>query len=204
MLANMPQEVRLALFVAKLNCPYCDDTQRLLEEIADLSEKVKLEVHPRYEDEILEAALGIERVPALAILGADGTDYGIRYYGIPAGYEFGSLINDIVMVGRKESGLSDATRNALAGIGEEVHIQVFVTPTCPYCPSAVHLAHAMALESEHVHADMIEAQEFPDLAQRYNVYGVPKSVINETIRIEGAVAEEQFLEKVLEAVEKTG
>lgn len=102
-------------------------------------------------------------------------------------------------VSRRDSGLSPQTRQALAGLARDVHIQVFVTPTCPYCPRAARLAHAMALESPRVRADVIDASEYPDLAQRYSVYGVPKVVINETTQFEGALPEAAFLAAVLQA-----
>ncbi|MFQ6109721.1 MAG: thioredoxin family protein, partial [Candidatus Aminicenantales bacterium] len=65
---------------------------------------------------------------------------------------------------------------------------------------AVRLGHQFALESERIRADMVESTEFPHLAQKYSVFGVPKTVINETISVDGAVPEETFLENVLRAV----
>jgi glutaredoxin len=80
-------------------------------------------------------------------------------------------------------------------------MQVFVTPTCPYCPQAVLLAHKMALESDLVTADMVEATEFPHLSMKYSVMGVPRTVINETVHMEGAAPEPLLLAKVQEAVQ---
>jgi len=59
----------------------------------------------------------------------------------------------------------------------------------------------MAIESDLIRADMVEAIEFPHLTTKYNVYGVPRSVINETVHVEGAVPEPMFLQKVLEAAQ---
>jgi glutaredoxin-like protein len=127
-------------------------------------------------------------------------DYGIRFYGIPSGYEFSSIIEDIVDVSRGDSGLQPATREALAAVSEPVHFQVFITPTCPYCPQAVRLAHKFAMESEQIRADMVEAIEFPHLSNKYGVYGVPRTVINESVHQEGAVPEPLLLAKLQEAV----
>ena len=63
------------------------------------------------------------------------------------------------------------------------------------------LAHQMAIESDLIRADMVEAIEFPHLANKYSVYGVPRSVFNETVHLEGAVPEPLFLQKLLEAAE---
>jgi alkyl hydroperoxide reductase subunit AhpF len=101
-------------------------------------------------------------------------------------------------VGTGESGLSGATRKVLDDLAGPVHIQVFVTPTCPYCPGAVHLAHQMAFQSPLVRADMVEAVEFPDLAQKYGVMGVPRTVINDQVHVEGAVPEATLLPKIVQ------
>jgi glutaredoxin-like protein len=122
------------------------------------------------------------------------------YYGIPSGYEFSSIIEDVMMVSQGESGLSEATKTQVAELTEPVHLQVFVTPTCPYCPRAVRLAHQLALESDLIRADMVEAIEFPHLSVKYQVQGVPRTVINETVHIEGAVPEPMLMTRFKEAV----
>jgi glutaredoxin-like protein len=122
----------------------------------------------------------------------------VRYFGIPAGYEFARLLEALFDVSSGSTDLSEATRRALRGLNHDIHLQVFVTPTCPYCPRAVRLAHKLAVESERVIADAVEAIEFPELSHRYNVYGVPKTVINETRAFEGALPEAFFVHNVLE------
>ena len=108
------------------------------------------------------------------------------------------MIADIVMVSRRISGLSEETRAQLKEMTTPLHLQVFVTPTCPYCPRAVHLAHQLALESDLVRADMVEATEFPALSQKYQVMGVPRTVINDKAYIEGAAPEEMLMRKLQE------
>jgi predicted DsbA family dithiol-disulfide isomerase len=61
----------------------------------------------------------------------------------------------------------------------------------------VRLAHAFALESDLIRADMVEATEFPHLVQRYGVRGVPKTLVNEGVAIEGALPEEEYLDRIL-------
>jgi glutaredoxin-like protein len=111
------------------------------------------------------------------------------------------VIEDIIDVSQGESGLQANTKEVIADLSEPVHLQVFVTPTCPYCPQAVRLAHKLAMESELITADMVEAIEFPHLSNKYHVHGVPRTVINETIHQEGAVPEPMLLAKLQEAVE---
>jgi glutaredoxin-like protein len=145
---------------------------------------------------------GIDKVPAVAIVrdGETPTDYGIRLYGIPSGYEFSTLIEDIVMVSRGDPGLTPQTLAELEKLNGPVNIQVFVTPTCPYCPRAVLLAHKLAMASGYVKAAMVEATEFPHLANRYQVYGVPRTVINEDVHIEGAVPESMLIAKLMDSL----
>jgi len=83
---------------------------------------------------------------------------------------------------------------------EDVHIQVFVTPSCPYCPSAARMAQKMAIENEHIIADTVEATEFPQMSQKYRVQGVPKIVVNETTQFVGALPEPRYLGEVMKAV----
>jgi glutaredoxin-like protein len=191
MLSEVANPVLLVVFTQADQCEYCDANRELAEEVASLSEKISVEVYDFDKDGETAKKYGIDKIPAIAVLGAK--DYGIRLYGIPSGYEFGTLIEDIRMVSSGESGLSPATRETVAKVQDPVHIQVFSTPTCPYCPQAVLLAHRLAMESELIHADMVEAYEFPQLATRYQVMGVPRTVINDTIQIEGAMPEPMLM-----------
>ena len=105
----------------------------------------------------------------------------------------------IADVSQGATGLSAETKEKLKTIDTDIHIQVFVTPTCPYCPGAVRMGHMMALENDHIRADMVEAQEFMSLSRKYGVMGVPRVVINEDTVFEGAVPEENYLSYVMQA-----
>lgn len=199
---NLVNKVRLIHFTRELDCQYCRETKQLLTELSELSDKIQFEVYNFYADTDKVEQFKIDKVPATVIASED-KDYGIRYFGIPSGYEFASLLSDIEMVSRGVSGLSQRSIEKIKEIDVPVHIQVFVTPTCPYCPSAVHLAHQLAMENELITADMIEAIEFPDLAERYMVMGVPKVVMNDVYYFEGALPERHYVDKVVEAARKT-
>jgi glutaredoxin-like protein len=195
----LERPVKLVLFTEELNCQYCRETKQLLEEVTSLSDKLSLETYNLHTDKEKAAEFGVAQTPATVIM--NGKDYGIRYFGIPSGYEFGSLIEDILDVSRAESGLKPETKAALAKIAEPLLIRVFVTPTCPYCPRAVRLAHKMAMENDLIRADMIEATEFPELSNRYGVMAVPRVVINEDHYFEGALPEAAFLSAALQALD---
>jgi glutaredoxin-like protein len=139
----------------------------------------------------------VSRVPTLVLRGA--ARGVVRYVGIPAGLEFATLLDDLAAVSRGTTTLGDDSRTKLATLAGPVHVQVFVTPTCPYCPKVASLAHQTAVESAHVTADVVEISEFPDLATQYHVHGVPKVVMNDTVELVGAQPEAAFVEALLEA-----
>lgn len=196
-LADLNREVKLVMFTQEIECMYCRETRTLLEELVQTSEKLKLEVFNFIIDKEKAEDLGIDKIPAIAIMEGE-KDFGIRYYGIPSGYEFASLLEDIKMVGTGQVELSDDLIEKVKSIDKDVHLQVYVTPTCPYCPRAVIAAHKFAYLNPKIKADMVEATEFPHLARKYNVMGVPITIINENDFIEGAVPEEILLEKIYE------
>lgn len=199
-LAEMTGNVTMHFFGSDENCEMCGDTKSLLSEVSELHEKLAFEEHNLQTDSDLATSYGIDKAPGTVLIGEDGVDRSIRYYGIPSGYEFASLLEDILMISAGDSGLDAKTREALAALEQDVHMQVFVTPTCPYCPGAVRVAHQMAFESDRVKADMVEAQEFMELSQKYHVMGVPRTIINDSHAVEGMMPEDQVLQEVLKAV----
>lgn len=195
---GLKKEVTLKFFTQELECRFCNDTRGLLEEISNLSDKFKLEVYDFMKDKDIADKHGVDKIPATVVMADEDKD--IKFYGIPSGYEFGSLIEAIKLVSTGKSPLTDDTRSFLDSLEKEVHLQVFVTPTCPYCPGAVILAHQLAHYSPKVKADMIEATEFPELSVKYQVMGVPRTVINESEFQEGSAPEPMLIEKIKAAV----
>jgi glutaredoxin-like protein len=195
---KLVNEVRLVVFSQEVPCLFCKETELVVTELAEISPKIKVEKYDFVKDMMKAKEFRIDKIPAIAVIGKK--DYGVRFYGIPSGYEFNSLVGAILDVSRAESGLSQKTKDALKLIDNSVHIQVFVTPTCPLCPAAVRLAHRLAIESDMIWADMVESTEFVPLAQKYSVTGVPKIVINEKFEFNGAVPEDLFVMHVMHAL----
>ena len=198
--SKLKHPVKLVTFTQEINCEYCKEAELLVNEVADLSPLITSNVYNFVTDKDKVEQYKVDKVPAIAI--CDEKDYGIRFYGMPSGYEFTTLIRDILMVSTQMTELSDESLRKLEAINTPVHIQVFVTPTCPYCPAAVYLAHQIAFVNDHITADMVEALEFMELAQKYNVYGVPKIVINDEIMFEGALPEPAYVDEVLKATKR--
>jgi glutaredoxin-like protein len=200
-LGELTSKVKLTVFSQEFECEYCKQTVSLAEDIAELSDRLLFEEYDLVKDQDKAKVYKIDKIPAI-VISDEGKDYGIRFFGLPSGYEFISFLEALKTVGTGEHGLSSETVNKLSQVNMPVDIQVFVTPTCPYCPRAVTLAHKMAYISEHVTSAMVEAIEFPQLVQKYQIMGVPKSVVNETGFFEGALPEKAFVEKILNLAKK--
>ncbi len=134
-LKDLERPVRLVMFTqgdgGALECAFCGETRQLVEEIAGFSDKITVDIRDFQADAELAQKYGIDKIPAIIMESGGPTpkDHGIRFYGIPSGYEFSSFIEDLRMVSRGDAGLSPATRDAIAKLTRPVRIQVFVTPT---------------------------------------------------------------------------
>jgi len=188
------EPVKLFFFEQSIGCETCAPTRRALEQIARDNPHVTVEVLNLVLDKERAAAHGVDRVPAV-IITASGRDR-VRYYGAPLRGELPTLLQAIAMSGTGETMLSEQSRALLDGLTAPVALQVFFTPTCVYCPQMISLANQAAIHSPLVSATAIDATEFPDLVRRYNVNGVPKIVINDTMEVMGAAPEEDFISAI--------
>lgn len=205
-LGGLKEVVKIIVFTQEspivmptLECENCKDNRILMEELASLTDKIKIEIYDFLKDKSKAEELKIDKIPANIIQG--DIDYGIRFYGLPAGYEFSTLLETIKLISNRDSNLAPELKEKIKTIAKTVAIKVFVTLTCPYCPAAAITAFKFAMESSLITAETINAQEFPHLAQRYAVFAVPKVVINETITFEGALPDHLFAEKIINAVQ---
>jgi len=123
----MTDPVKLIHFTQEINLEYGRETRQLLEEVATLSDKLSLEVYDFLLDKEKVAEYRVDKVPATAV--RNGKDHGIRFYGIPAGYEFAALLDAIIEVSQGTSELKAETKEKLSQVTQPVHLQVFVTPT---------------------------------------------------------------------------
>ncbi len=178
-------------------CAYCKPTREMLQELAGLSDHISLRVHILDENDEEKRKFGIERIPATVLRGHGPAFF--KYYGLPGGTEFPAFVESIVDISRSETLLSENSVKELRNLKDDVTVRVFVTPTCPYCPQMARAAYQLALTNAHVQAEVIEVNEFPELADRHGVRAVPLTVINDRIAIPGAVHESVLVEQVLKA-----
>jgi glutaredoxin-like protein len=204
-LAGLTHDVTLLFFTQTIAAPETALIARqVVDEVAGLSDRVSVEEVNLILDREKSAQYGIDRIPAIVLL-RDGADTRMRFLGAPAGYEFSSLIESIILAGTDDSGLTEESKQLIAEKATApMDIKVFVTPTCPHCPRAVTLAHRMAVESPNISATCVEATEFHDLSRQYRVTGVPKTVASGGAEILGALPEEEFVRGVFENTTSEG
>ena len=201
-LAVIEEPVRLLFFTQTFGAPdSVRVAKQVLDEIVSLCEHLTLEEVNFVLEQDRARQYGVEQIPTIVLLRGD-QDTRIRFLGAPAGYEFMSLIEAVILAGTNDSGLTPDSRALVAEhVTTPLTIQVFVTPTCPHCPRAVTLAHRLAVESPLITASCVEATEFMDLSRRFRVTGVPKTIVNESIEFLGALPEDQFVRTVVGATD---
>ncbi len=195
---KLTNKVIIHFFTQEFECESCKLSHELLQELVGLSDKLELKVYDFQKDPESAKKFEIDKIPAIVLEGQKV--YGIRFFGIPSGYEFAALLEDLVDVSKGITELSLGTISQLNTLIKRIHIQVFTTPTCPYCPIVVRMAHKLALMNERIKADMVASTEFPHLANKYSVLGVPKTIVNDgLVAIDGALPEQQFVQQVMRA-----
>ncbi len=177
-----------------------DETLGLLKEVVALNPNLSLEQRSLHSDPEAKS-LGLSYAPTILLREKGSQRTNIRFLGLPAGYEFSTLIETLLMLGTGESKLGEKSQIDLQKLASPVRMQAFVTPTCPYCPQAVLATYKMAYHNPNVVAEGVEASEFPQLSRRYNISGVPDTIISGTTqqRVLGGQPDRVFVEAALKA-----
>ena len=159
---KLESPVKLVVFTQEVECPLYAQTRSLIEELASLSDKIIVEVYDFVKDSEKAKFYMVDKVPAVAVVGA--RDYGLRFYGLPYGYEFQTLLDALFYASTGRTDLSEESRKRVKALKTPVRIQVFVTLTCPYCPQVASLAYKLAVESEMIRTEVVDVSKFPHLA----------------------------------------
>jgi len=184
-LSQMKETVEVAFVTQEIECPACKGTREFLEEVVSLSDKLSFKTLDFVKDQKAREELGVDKIPAMVIVDGKGGNTGMKFYGLPGGYEINSFLQSLLEASGQKEALPGEVADRIAAIKKDVHIQVFVSLGCPYCSQAVSTAHRLALENSHVKADMVESSTFPHVANKYDVSSVPKIIINETHELIG-------------------
>ncbi|MEM0157103.1 MAG: thioredoxin family protein [Thermoplasmataceae archaeon] len=197
---HLKDDIDLVIFTSENpECKYCKETVELAEEVSEINGKIHLEKYDFDKDKKEAESFGVEKFPATMVTKHGEKNGRVKYYGIPSGYEFGSLIEDMKNVSNGEVEVSSKAMEIINKIDKPVSIKVYVTPTCPYCPKAVGTAHKFAILNKNITGEMIESMEFEQEAEEVGVSSVPHIVINGEVQFVGAYPDDQFAEYVMEA-----
>lgn len=191
---SLKEQVTLELFIKEgENDPYNAFATFFCIDLSRLSDKIKLNINTIGDNK--SDKMGIKKSPSILI---NPGEYNIRFKGAPAGEESRAFIQAIIMVSNKDSGMGEESKKKLAELTEERHIQIFVTPGCPYCPDQVLNAFRAAIERpDLIKAECIESTQNIELSRKHNIGSVPHTIINgKTISI-GLEPEQKFIEEVL-------
>ncbi len=195
-LADMPKELTIALFVDKNGCETCEETKNFMNEVAELGEKINVEIYDINDDSALASEYNVVMVPSIVLLDCNKDYHGVKFNGMPAGHEINSFIPALLETSGLESEIPEPLKSQIEGVNKKVNIKVFVTLSCPHCAGAVQKAHKLAMMNPNIDAEMVEAQTFSDLSNKHNVSGVPKIVINDEHELVGNQPIDAFLEKI--------
>lgn len=178
-----------------------DEALQLLREVTALNPQLSLVEKTLLDPEAQQ--IGLSRAPTILLREQGSNRHNIRFIGLPSGYEFATLLQTLLMLGTADSQLGATSQTQVDQIDSPVHLQTFVTPTCPHCPQAVLAAFRMAYHNPQVLAEGIEAGEFPRLSQQFRISGVPDTIITgkQSRRVLGGQPDRVFVQAALEAIQ---
>lgn len=194
--SDLRDNVTIALFTKEGECYTCDETLAYMQEVVELSDKITLERYDIEKNADKAKEYNIEMVPSIVLLNAKGEYHGVKFNGIPAGHEINSFIPALLEMSGYESEMPKGMEDRIKKIDKPVNIKVFVTLSCPHCPGAVQKAHKLAMMNKFIDAEMIEAETFDELSDKFNVSSVPKIVINDKVELIGNQPMEEFLKQI--------
>lgn len=197
---GLRNNVKLVFFTQETDCAHCNLARRVFERIASIDGKVEFETHNFATHDQRIGDYGVFAVPALAVIGAE--DYGIRYYGYPRGIEIDAFLDDVVYISRGENVLPVAVIEKLRRLKDKTNLKVFFSPEYHYSLSVARLGMRLAVASEQISTDIIDATAFLDVAEKYGIRGIPMTVVNNRERFQGAPNEEDYVDQILTLAEK--
>jgi alkyl hydroperoxide reductase subunit AhpF len=181
-LAAMREPVEVALVTRAEGCPLCGPVAALLAELGALAPLLRVETLDLAADAGRVAALGVGEAPAMALRRGGEGRWPVRYFGLPAGMEFGAFLRVLTLLsaGTAAPGVDAA---AVAAIGRPLRLRLFVLASCPRCPDAVWLCASIAAASPQVTLEVYEAGAFPDLARASGVATTPTLVVGDALSL---------------------
>lgn len=196
-LSPMREPVAISMFATEKDPKMGEAMEAFLKEVCSANPKLSMDTIVVERDKAKAEAFGVYAVPSFAISGKERRR--VLYYGIPSGYELRTFLLDIIDVSTGKPDMPSELARKVSAIKGPLHIQVFVSSTCPYCPQAAKIAHDMAILNPEITADVIDTAQFTPLAQAFRIMSVPTTVINRKVVVTGAIPLDELLKKADEA-----
>lgn len=193
---GLKSDIQLVLFLQETDCSHCRDLRFLVEKIASITHKIKTETYNFAINKEIANQYKIKRIPAVALIGEK--DYGIRYYSSPEGPELYNFLDDIVEVSQGEAKLSEKSKERLKELKSIINLEYFISPTCPFSWPGEKTLLRLAMASDLINLDIINVTDFREVAEKYNVRGIPMTVVNGKGEFYGALKEEDFVNIIIE------
>lgn len=199
-LADMQGSVTLIFFKPKEGYAYNELLSNLSANIKAINPKLSLEIRTLSSSDPKAKEYGVDAAPAIILEGKEKRF--VRYFGLPLSNELTAFLLDIKDISRGGPQLSKELIEKIKSVSFPVHLQVFTTPDCSFCPQAVKVAHDFAMINQKIVSDMVDTTTFSQLAKKFNVTNVPTTVINGKTEIVGAFPSEVVLKKILDSQKK--
>lgn len=199
-LGQLQAPVKFVYFSENHTCRHCWQEEELLAELSVLDPKLSLEAHSFAKESGLAARYDVQKTPCTILVGE--RDYGVRYYGMPSGFEFLTFMQAIRLVSQGESGLTPALKGKVAHLDRPAHIEVFTAAQFPFSGVAMLTAHQLAIESDRIRGDVIDVADFPELVERYQIMAAPTVVVNGEHQLCGVGSAEAFVDRILQVLGK--
>lgn len=197
---TLKDAVLLEIFTRREDCLYGAETRELMNELGRLHEKVRVSFVDL--DREPDAAPDVDKVPCIFLRSSESLDrVPIRFYGIPSGSAFQAFLEAVLDLSFGETPLKASSKAALSRVSRPLHLQVFISPTCEFCPYAIRWATLAAIEQPSIRADIVKSTDFLGLAERYQITSVPTVVVDEETTFPGAVPEKEFIKHLISAAD---
>lgn len=186
LISDLKNKVKILAFYSDVSCSTCQDTIQYIEEICELNDNINLMKYEKTVHSEIFQKCEISLLPAILITDIESDNSRIRFYGIPSGYEIHSFVHAIKMVSGTTNKIEPEIIERIKKLNKSFHLEVFITPTCSFCPQAVINGHILAYYNDNITCDMIESTSMKEYVNQYNISSVPVTLINGITKINGS------------------
>ncbi|MGB6127485.1 MAG: thioredoxin family protein [Psychrilyobacter sp.] len=193
-LSKIKNPIEIITFVEN-GKPLCEEVISMMVQLSTLNKKINFVKYDLIKDFKLAKKYGIDKVPGTTIL-VKNKPTGVKFYGIPSGHEINALMFALLEISGMTTPLENKLVDAIKEINKKINIKVFVSLQCPHCPKAVITAFKIAILNKNINTEMIQADLYNNLSNKFGVSSVPRIFFNDKDDLMGVQPIEMFIEKI--------